>query len=145
MSKEAITSCTRFELASVSKTFTSTAILILQERGLLSIDDGVRKYIPELPQYPNGPLRLRDLLQRTSPASPRLSGATVHSQGQQVSIGSAVTTLRRWAMGAARFSDRAKVRIHNTNYMLLGLIVERVAGNPSARFFASTYSLPLGM
>src|SRR5262245_47560589 len=65
-SKEAITACTRFDLASVSKTFTSTAVLILQERGQLSIDDDVRKYIPELPQYPNGPLRLRDLLQHVS-------------------------------------------------------------------------------
>src|SRR5262245_53624154 len=37
--KEAISPCTRFELASVSKTMTATAVLILQERGLLSIDD----------------------------------------------------------------------------------------------------------
>jgi CubicO group peptidase (beta-lactamase class C family) len=65
-SKEIITPCTRFDLASVSKTFTSTAVLILQERGLLSIDDDVRKYIPELPQYPNGPLRVRDLLYHIS-------------------------------------------------------------------------------
>ena len=47
--KDAITACTRFELASASKPITATAVLILQQRGLLSIDDDVRKFIPELP------------------------------------------------------------------------------------------------
>ena len=61
-----ITACTRFELASVSKSFTATAVLIFQERGLLSIDDDVRKFIPELPRHANGPLRIRDMLHQIS-------------------------------------------------------------------------------
>ena len=61
-----ITRWTRFEIASVSKTFTATALLMLQQRGLVSIDDDIRKFIPELPQYAGGPVRLRDMLRHVS-------------------------------------------------------------------------------
>src|SRR5579863_4399403 len=62
-----ITPQTLFELASVSKTFTSTAVLILHDRGRLSIDDDVRKHLPELPVYEKAhPIHIRDLLQHTS-------------------------------------------------------------------------------
>jgi CubicO group peptidase (beta-lactamase class C family) len=61
-----ITPQTLFELASVSKTFTSTAVLILHERGKLSVDDEVRKFLPELPVYRGRPIRIRDLLQHVS-------------------------------------------------------------------------------
>src|SRR5262249_6797358 len=49
-----VTPRTLFELASVSKTFTATAVLILHDRGKLSVDDDVRRYLPELPEYRKG-------------------------------------------------------------------------------------------
>ena len=65
-SEAPITTRTMFELASISKQFTATAILILHERGALSVDEDVRKYLPELPVYRSGPIRIRDLLTHTS-------------------------------------------------------------------------------
>ena len=66
-SREPITPRTMFELASVGKSFTATAILILQTAGKLSVEDDVRKHVPELPEYRKGrAIRVRDLLQHVS-------------------------------------------------------------------------------
>src|SRR6185436_16848132 len=56
---------TIFESGSVAKQFTAAAIVLLQQDGKLSIDDPVRKYIPELPDY-GAPLTIRHLLNHTS-------------------------------------------------------------------------------
>jgi CubicO group peptidase (beta-lactamase class C family) len=142
-SKEAITSCTRFDLASVSKTFTSTAVLILQERGLLSIDDDVRKYIPKLPQYPNGPLRLRDMLQHVSGLTDYLELPSVPKSNKSYWVNSDYLA----ALGKARldFPIGQKYEYNNTNYMLLGLIVERVAGKPFGEVLRDDIFAPVGM
>ncbi len=56
---------TVFHIASVSKQFTAFAILLLQEEGKLSIDDDIRDYIPEVPDF--GPtITLRHLVTHTS-------------------------------------------------------------------------------
>src|SRR5204862_516787 len=58
---------TTFELASLSKPFTATAVCLLHDRGKLSFDDDVRKYVPELPDRPGKkPILLSDLLHHTS-------------------------------------------------------------------------------
>jgi len=56
---------TIFESGSVAKQFTAAALVLLQQDGKLSIDDRVRKYIPELPDY-GAPLTIRHLLNHTS-------------------------------------------------------------------------------
>jgi CubicO group peptidase (beta-lactamase class C family) len=127
-SKETITACTRFELASVSKSFTATAVLILQERGLLSIDDDVRKFVPELPQYSGGPLRIRHLLHQ-------ISGLTDYLQLESVpkankSYWSNTDYLPALAKAPLDFPIGQKYEYNNTNYMLLGLIIERATSKP---------------
>src|SRR5215210_51503 len=59
------TSQTIFESGSVAKQFTAAALVLLQQDGKLSLDDPVRKYIPELPDY-GSPLTIRHLLDHTS-------------------------------------------------------------------------------
>src|SRR5919205_1845220 len=56
---------TIFESGSVAKQFTAAALVLLQQDGKLSIDDPVKKYIPELPDY-GAPLTIRHLLNHTS-------------------------------------------------------------------------------
>src|SRR5262245_46840330 len=60
-----ITPSTVFNVGSVSKQFTAMAILLLEEEGKLSLDDDVRAYVPELPDY-RTPITLRHLLHHTS-------------------------------------------------------------------------------
>jgi CubicO group peptidase (beta-lactamase class C family) len=138
-SKEAITSCTRFDLASVSKTFTSTAVLILQERGLLSIDDDVRKYIPELPQYPNGPLRLRDLLQHISGLTDYLELPSVPRSNKSYWVNA---TSRRWARRGSIFRSGKSMNTTTPITCCWGSSWNASPESPSARFCAPTYSLP---
>src|SRR5215471_10346759 len=59
------TTQTIFESGSVAKQFTAAALVLLQQDGKLSLDDPVRKYIPELPDY-GAPLKIRHLLNHTS-------------------------------------------------------------------------------
>src|SRR5215213_2916982 len=61
----ALTPDSVFEPGSVTKQFTAAAVLLLAQQGKLSIDDPVRKYIPELPDY-GVPLTIRHLLNHTS-------------------------------------------------------------------------------
>ena len=60
-----ITPSTVFDLASVSKQFTAAAVVLLVEQNKLSLDDNVRKYIPELPDF-GAPITLRHLIHHTS-------------------------------------------------------------------------------
>ena len=56
---------TIFESGSVAKQFTAAALILLQQDGKLNIDDPVRKYIPELPEY-GSPLTIRNMLNHTA-------------------------------------------------------------------------------
>ena len=60
-----ITPRTTFDLGSAAKPFTTLAVLSLERRGVLSLDDDVRRWVPEMPNY-GAPIRVRDLLQHTS-------------------------------------------------------------------------------
>jgi CubicO group peptidase (beta-lactamase class C family) len=141
-SKEKITACTRFDLASVSKSMTATAVLMLQERGLLSINDDVRKYIPELPDYPDGPLRIRDLLHH-------VSGLTDYLELEQPKRNRSywINTDHLPGLGKAPldFPIGEKYEYNNTNYMLAGLLVERVAKKPFGDFMREAIFIPAGM
>jgi CubicO group peptidase (beta-lactamase class C family) len=141
--KEAITACTRFELASVSKSFTATAVLILQDRGLLSIDDDVRKFIPELPRYANGPLRIRDMLRHISGLTNYLAlGSVPKGNGSYW-----VNTDYLAALGKAPldFPIGQKYEYNNTNYMLMALVIERAAKKPFGDVLRDEIFLPVGM
>ena len=60
-----ITSKTVFDIGSVSKQFTAMCIAILYRRGLLSLDDKIQTYLPEIPEYEN-PVTIRHMLHHTS-------------------------------------------------------------------------------
>ena len=141
--KETITSCTRFELASVSKSFTATAVLILQDRGLLSIDDDVRKFIPELPRHANGPLRIRDMLRHISGLTDYLALDSIpKSNGIYWVNSDYLTALSKAPLD---FPIGQKYEYNNTNYMLMALVIERAAKKPFGDVLRDEIFLPAGM
>ena len=141
--KESITACTRFELASVSKSFTATAVLILQERGLLSIDDDVRKFIPELPRYANGPLRIRDMLHQVSGLTDYLALESVPKRNKTYWVNTDYLA----ALGKAPldFPIGQKYEYNNTNYMLMAIVIERAAKKPFGDVLRDEIFVPAGM
>lgn len=140
-----ITPDTIFEAGSVSKQFTAASVLLLARDGKLSIDDPVRKYIPELPDY-GTPLTIRHMLTHTSGLRdwgnveaiagwPRTSRAYTH--GHVLDIVS--------RQKALNFTPGTRWSYSNTGFNLAAIIVSRVAGTPFADFTRERLFAPLGM
>jgi len=142
-----ITPCTRFELASVSKIFTATAVLLLQDRAFLSIDDDVRDYLPELPRYRSGPLRIRDMLRHASglPHYFDLEDVPRSHPTHYVDADYLEEFARQRHKVSLRFPIGQKFEYNNSNFMLLAVVVERAAKKPYRQFLHDAIFAPLGM
>ncbi len=143
-----ITPQTMFELASVSKTFTSTAILMLHDQGLLSVHDDVRKYIPELPAYlPKRPIHVSDLLQHVSglPDYMELENVPARHKDYWVNEDYVPEFAKQRKQYPLSFQPGEKYEYNNTNYMLLAVIVERVSKKSFGQFMREAIFAPAGM
>ena len=146
--KETITPRTMFELASVSKSFTATAVLMLHDRKKLSVYDDVRKYIPELPEYRAGhPIRLSDLLQHVSGLPDYLEFENVPSRHKGYTVNADYVSLfaKRQVKFPLDFPTGQKYEYNNTNYMLLAVVVERVSRKSFGTFLHDEVFVPVGM
>ena len=133
-----------FYMASVSKQFTASAIVLAAEQGFLSLDDNVRKYIPELPDY-GRPITLREMLHQTSGFRDFL--ALTYLSGQDISALSSpdgVLKLIARQKGLNNVPGNEFV-YSNSNYFLLGVVVKRANGKSLAEFAHGNIFGPLGM
>jgi CubicO group peptidase (beta-lactamase class C family) len=128
------------QIASVTKQFTSAAILRLAERGALTLDDRIEKFVPEF--NPRGEtITLRHLLTHTSgvardwmpPATNLLAPAT----RQQVMNGINAKPFD--------FTPGTMWSYSNSGYMLLGYAIESITGKSYAEFIQHEFALPLGL
>lgn len=136
---------TVYEAGSVSKQFTAAAIVLLADEGRLSLDDDVRRYIPELPDY-GATITLRMLLEHTSGL--RDWGALVAQEGwprgtRAVSNAYIVTLLSRRPDLA--FAPGSQWSYNNSGYNLAAVVVERVSGESLAAYTRRRLFEPLGM
>ncbi len=136
---------TIFESGSVAKQFTASALVLLQQDGKLNIDDPVKKYISELPDY-GSPLTIRHMLNHTSGlrdwfAVRALSGegAGQHIVTQQMIFDTAVR------QKGLDFKPGAEYSYSNSGYQLAAMIVERVSKQKFADFVAERILKPVGM
>ena len=135
---------TVFDIGSTSKQFTATAILLLAQEGKLSLDDNVRRFIPELPEYQR-PITVRHLLHHTSGvrdyigllrlAGMRYDDVTTDDDAFQMII----------RQHALNFAPGDEHLYSNSGYFLLSLIVERVAGRSLREEARERIFVPLGM
>lgn len=136
---------TPFHVASLSKQFTAAAVLLLAEQGKLSLEDDVRKYIPELPDF-GVTIRIRHLLRHTS-GLPEQWGL-LQLAGWRYStdlitdadVMSLVTRLKD-----LNFPPGSEYLYSNTGFTVLGQIVKRVSGQSLRRFTTRNIFEPLGM
>ena len=139
-----ITPASIFHVASISKQFTAMAILLLEQQGKLSIEDEVRKYIPELPDYGKR-ITLRHLLQHTSGIRDqwtllRMAGWRGDDLITEDDVMWAVTRQR-----ALNFDPGAEYLYSNSGFTLLAVIVKRVSGHSLREFADEQIFKPLGM
>jgi CubicO group peptidase (beta-lactamase class C family) len=139
-----ITETTVFDLGSVSKQFTAAAIVLLAEGGKLSLDDDVRKFLPELPSY-GKPITLRHLLHHTSGLRDYtgLLGISGHDDADLTGDDDALFLITH--QRALSFPTGSEWSYSNTGYFLLSLIVRRVTGKTLAELEKERIFDPLGM
>lgn len=141
--KEKITTNSSFQLASVSKMFTATAIMILQERGLLEYDEDIRTYIQEFP-YENITSRL--LLNHRSGLSRYMSLAHKHWKDKRYPLtNDEMLNLFVEHKPTIYFKPDKGFHYCNTNYALLANIVERISGKAFNVFVKENIFDPLKM
>ena len=131
---------TTFLIASITKQFTASAILKLQEEGKLSVKDKLSKYIPDFPR--GDEVTLRHLLNHTS---------GIHNYNNDPGFFDRVTNHTTEAIIEAMkkesydFDPGMKWSYNNSGYLLLGYIVEKVSGQSYGDFLRDNFFQPLGM
>ncbi|MEO8887219.1 MAG: serine hydrolase domain-containing protein [Mucilaginibacter sp.] len=137
----------KFELASISKTMTGTAILQLWERGKLKLDQDVRDFFPDFP-YEGVTIRL--LLTHRSGMMNYVYFTDDIYRKQHLNQRKGITNAEEMALIAkykpARF-NKPNVRFlyNNSNFMVLGSIIEKITGMPYAEYMKQNVFIPAGM
>lgn len=133
---------TTFQLASISKTFTATGVLLLQERGLLDIDDFVEKHIPGFP-YPA--ITIRQLLNHTSGLQNYMWLVERYWKNSVPPSNENVLELFNKYPRPLDFTPGSRFAYSNTGYAFLGLLIERVSGQRYPDYISERIFAPLGM
>ena len=140
-----ITERSIFESGSVAKQFTAAAIVLLAQDGKLSLDDDVRRYLPEVPDF-GETIRIRHLLTHTSGLRDQWELLGIEGRGPATQVHSPATTLDLVIhQRALNFPPGTEYSYSNTGYALLGVIVQRVSGQSLDAFTQARLFKPLGM
>jgi CubicO group peptidase (beta-lactamase class C family) len=140
-----ITPASIFHVASISKQFTAMAIVLLAGDGKLSLDDDVRQFIPELPDY-GTTITLRNLLTHTSGLRDQwdlLSMARGRFEENRITTEDVMEIVPR--QKALNFAPGTEFLYSNTGFTLLAVVVQRVSGKSLREFAAERIFAPLGM
>jgi CubicO group peptidase (beta-lactamase class C family) len=137
---------TIFESGSVAKQFTATAVQLLAQDGKLSLDDDVRKWIPEVPSFGGRRITIRNLLNHTSGLRDQWGLLDVMGRGPGTQVHSLATTIDLVAhQKSLNFDPGSEYLYSNTGYALAAVIVQRVSGQPLAKFTEERIFRPLAM
>ena len=132
-----------FDLASVTKQFTASAVMLLRRRGLLSLDDAVTKFFPDIP-FPG--VTVRHLLTHTGGLPDYEEWITKTATAEKTIPGNDIIIRFLKESGEkAAFAPGEKWAYCNTGYCVLAQIVETVSGVPFEDFLEQNIFIPAGM
>jgi CubicO group peptidase (beta-lactamase class C family) len=136
-----ITSSTVFHLASITKAFTAMSVLLAAERGVLSLDDDVSKYLPDWSAREQK-VTIRHLLTHTSGVRDAfvLQGWAPHNGNSNEAFLKILARQR-----GLNFTPGAEYQYNNGGYLLLGHILQRASGQTLGAFADANIFKPLGM
>jgi len=132
-----------FRTGSVAKQFTGMLILLLEEAGALGLDDGLRKWVPEMPDL--GPITVRHLLHHTSGLRDYLALTELAGYREQEYYTPEQLLELLGRQRALNFAPGEEYLYSNTGYFLLGLIAERASGKGMHELGEEMIFGPLGM
>ncbi len=130
-----------YSIGSISKQFTTAAILMLQEQGKLSLDDKVGKWLPNLTRA--NEISIRQILSMTSGYQDYWPQDYVMPMMLKATTAEGI--LKGWAQVPLDFEPGTRWQYSNTNYVIAGLIVEKVSGKPLYQLLQEKVLRPLGM
>ncbi len=129
-----ITPETVFDIGSVSKQFTAACIVLLENEGKLSLDDDIRKFIPEIPEFEQGKITIRNLLHHTSGLRDYLTLMYLSdiSFDDYFTEQMGLDILVR--QKALNFVPGSEFSYSNSGYLALAIIIRRVSGESIGTF-----------
>jgi CubicO group peptidase (beta-lactamase class C family) len=136
------TTTTKFRLGSITKQFTAAAILLLEERGKLKVDDKVKAYLPDAPMAWDR-ITVFNLLTHTSGIPNFTSLADYNTI--KLSARTADASVAAVHGKTLDFGPGEKMSYSNSGYLVLGAIIEKVSGQSYEKFVADNIFTPLGM
>ncbi len=137
-----LSTASAFQLASVSKMFTATAVMLLKEKGKLSYDDTITRYVPE---FPNNRVTIRQLLTHRSGLANYIYLADEHWSTEKPINNEEMIDLFVKYKPECYFQPDKGFQYSNTNYALLGSVVERISGKAFNEFVKENIFDPAGM
>ncbi len=134
---------TRFLIASVTKQFTAAAIMHLEERGKLSLQDPITRHLPSYPGDPGDRITVHHLLTHTSGIPNYLSDPEIWARiSMEIPISELVDSFSHKPLD---FEPGTDFGYSNSGYVLLGLIIEAASGQTYAEYLRESIFQPLGM
>jgi D-alanyl-D-alanine carboxypeptidase len=130
---------TDYQVASLTKAFTAASILLLVQDGKLSLDDPLVRYVPEYP--PANQITLRQMLNMVSGIHAALNDCFTTLYGTIDHAG----VVQNLATFPLDFPPGTRFEYSNSNYWLLGIVIERVAKMPYPTFVASRLLMPIAL
>ncbi|MBU5439121.1 beta-lactamase family protein [Tissierella sp. MSJ-40] len=134
---------TKYRIWSITKQFTAVAVLILEERGLLRVEDSLKKYFPDWVDL-NPEITIHHLLTHTSgifnysnlPNSHKIFQKMYHQKSELIKM---------FTSKPLDFEPGTQWNYSNTGYYLLGMLIEKLSGKTYSQFLTENIFLPLGM
>jgi CubicO group peptidase (beta-lactamase class C family) len=134
---------TKYKIWSITKQFTAAAILILEERGLLRVEDSLKKYFPDLVEL-NPQITIHHLLTHTSGIFNYSNLPNSHKVFQRMHH-EKENLIKMFASKPLDFEPGTQWNYSNTGYYLLGILIEKLTGKTYSEFLTENIFLPLGM
>jgi D-alanyl-D-alanine carboxypeptidase len=131
----------RYSIGSISKQFTTAAILLLAEKAKLSLDDPISRFVPNLTR--GNEITIRELLSHTSGYQDYWPQDYVPPFMLQPITADKI--LDQWARKPLDFDPGTDWQYSNTNFVIAGLIVEKASGEPLLQFLSEHIFAPLNM
>lgn len=140
-----ITPETVFDIGSVSKQFTAACIVLLENEGKLSLDDDIRKYVPEISEFDEGKITIRNLLHHTSGLRDYLDLMYLSgiSYDDTFTEETGLDILAR--QNELNFIPGSEFFYSNSGYLTLAIIIRRVSGESIGSFAQKNIFTPLEM
>jgi CubicO group peptidase (beta-lactamase class C family) len=135
---------TAFDVGSVTKQFVAASISMLELEGKLSLDDDVRRWLPELPAYER-PIKLRHMIHHTSGLRDYLTLFPLAGRDHYFPISLVQILDMMSRQRALVFLPGERSEYSNTAYMMLALVVERASGKSLGEFAEERIFGPLEM